>query len=97
MMSNMARSYKDFQGGSKIGMFKIRLNEDKVIFKHPYRRSEKEQQVLKKITDELLELGRIRLSESEHSSPFFGKLKGDGTVRPMLDFRLLNSITQKED
>ena len=95
---NVAYTYKDLKGGSKVEEFKIRLkDQDKIVFTHPYRKSEKEKSESKMITDELLEAGILRYSTSPHSSPFFLVKKPGKAYRPVEDFKLLNSITIKED
>ena len=92
-----ALNYKDLQGGSQIGEFKIDLIEDKIMYIHPYRRSEVETQVMANIADELLEAGIISLSTSPHCSPFFVIKKKDGSYRPIIDYRQLNKNTKRID
>ena len=95
MRKNMASNYQELKGGCKIGEFNIKLLEDKVVFKQPYKRSEKEKLEMRKATDELLAAGIISLSTSAYSSPFFRVKKKGGTFRPVFDYKELNAITEK--
>ena len=54
-----------------------------------------EQAELDKWIDEELRKGYIRPSKSPNSSPFFFVKKKDGTLRPVQDYRRLNSFTVK--
>ncbi|CAF0778387.1 unnamed protein product [Brachionus calyciflorus] len=90
IIEDLATKYKDLKGGYKVGQFKIRLKEDRVIFKHTFRQSETEKREMrKKETDELLEAGIIRISDSPYSSPFFIVKKKDGSYKPVIDFKEL--------
>ena len=94
--ANTAFSYDDLKGGCKVGNFKIKLTSDKIVFRYPYKRSEKEKLEMRKVTDQLLKAGIIRLSNSPYSSPFFIAKKKDGSYRPIIDYKQLNAITEKE-
>ena len=52
-----------------------------------------EQKDLDKFIEEHLQTGRIRPSKSPIASPFFFVKKKDGSLRPVQDYRYLNSIT----
>ena len=67
--------------------------------KSPHRKlyplSPVEQTELDKFLDENLSSGRIRPSKSPLAAPFFFIKKKDGSLRPVQDYRYLNSITVK--
>jgi Reverse transcriptase (RNA-dependent DNA polymerase) len=57
--------------------------------------SRDEQIQLQVFLDENLRTGRIRPSKSPMASPFFFIKKKDGSLRPIQDYHLLNSMTVK--
>lgn len=50
-----------------------------------------------KVTNKLLDAGIVRITDSPNSFPFLMKKKKDGTFRSVIDYRMLNRITEKED
>ncbi len=60
---------------------------------YPTTQSEKE--ALNEFVKEQLAKGYIRPSKSPYSSPFFSIKKKDGKLRPVQDYRQLNSLTVK--
>ena len=96
IIKNTANNFLDLKGGARVSKFKIKLKEDKVVFKYPYRRSEIERVKLKKFADELFQAGLIRHSTSPFCSPYF-LIERNGKKRGIIDFRELNKITEKED
>ena len=97
---NAASSLKDLNGGCKVGEFNIKIRpefKDKVIFRYPYKKSEKEKLELKKILKELEEAGIISVSTTPHNSPTHLVRKKDGKYRLVIDFRELNSMVEKKD
>ena len=52
-----------------------------------------EDTALDKFIDDQLEKGYIRPSQSPYTSPFFFIKKKDGTLRPVQDYRRINSWT----
>lgn len=60
-----------------------------------YPLSPNEQAELDKFLKEHMESGRIRPSKSPMASPFFFIKKKDGSLRPVQDYRKLNSMTIK--
>src|SRR6266702_2486966 len=60
---------------------------------YPMARGEEES--LREFIDEQLQKGYIRPSKSPYASPFFFIKKKDGKLRPVQDYRKLNSLTVK--
>ena len=60
-----------------------------------YPLSVAEQEQLDKFLEENLASGRIRPSKSPMASPFFFVKKKDGALRPVQDYRVLNTMTVK--
>ncbi len=76
--------------------FEINLNSNVRVAKKPYAVPYKLIDPLKKHINELLKLRIIRQSKSSYGSPAFVKLKPNGEVRGLRDYRELNSLTEKE-
>lgn len=73
----------------------IDTGEVEPIRSKPYRVSFKEQQVLRKLVDEMLEAGIIRQSRSHWASPVvLVKKKGTSDLRFCVDYRKLNKVTK---
>ncbi|CAF3112847.1 unnamed protein product, partial [Rotaria sp. Silwood2] len=62
----------------------------------PYRKSNKDQEILRKETEKLLKNGIIEHSTSPWSSPVVLVKKKDETTRFCVDYRRLNQITTKD-
>ena len=62
----------------------------------PYRKSNKDQEILNMETQKLLDKGIIEHSTSPWSSPVVLVKKKDGTTRFCVDYRRLNQITTKD-
>ena len=60
-----------------------------------YSVSKPEQEVLKDYIDDLLAQGYIRPSDSTLGSPLLFAKKKDGSLRPVIDYRKINSVTRK--
>ena len=69
----------------------------KPIAQRPYRQSPKEKEIVKKEIDKMLELGLIQPCQSSWSSPIVLVPKKDGTMRLTIDYRKLNSVTEKRE
>jgi hypothetical protein len=65
-------------------------------FRPLYNLSIKELKVLKEYIDEMKEKGFIRESKSPAGAPIFFTKKSDGSLRPCIDYRDLNSMTIKD-
>ncbi|CAF2655625.1 unnamed protein product [Rotaria sp. Silwood2] len=66
------------------------------IHTSPYRKSNKDPEILRKETEKLLKNGIIEQSTSPWSSPVVLVKKKDGTTRFCVDYRRLNQITTKD-
>ena len=78
--------------------FKIKLKEGTQPFKaKPYRSNPKLCKEITKEIQKLLEDGIIRHSTSNFTSPILLVLKPDGSYRPVIDYRLLNSKCIKDN
>ena len=62
-----------------------------------YPMTQAEDAALDKFIDEQLEKGYIRPSQSPYTSPFFFIKKKDGTLRPVQDYRRINSWTVRNN
>jgi Reverse transcriptase (RNA-dependent DNA polymerase) len=89
----------DISEPSKIDMVlknAIDTGTHRPIHTPPYRKSNKDQETLRKETDKLLKNGIIEHSTSPWSSPVVLVKKKDGTTRFCVDYRRLNQITTKD-
>lgn len=71
---------------------RVELREQKPFQFKPIRLSFAEKLKLRKIIDELLRLGRIRISDSEYCSPVILVKKKTGELRMCIDYRVLNKL-----
>lgn len=74
----------------------IETTTDRPIRSRPYRLSWEEEECLRKEIDQLLELGLIRPSKGEWTSPVFFVRKRSGALRLVVNYQRLNSITVKD-
>ena len=101
-MSNILWKYGqlfDIRKPSKIDItLKNAINTDahRPIHTAPYRKSNKDQEMLNKETQKLLKKDVIEHSTSPWSSPVVLVKKKDGTTRFCVDYRRLNQITTKD-
>ncbi len=89
----------DVSEPSKIDMIlknAIDTGTHRPIHTPPYRKSNQDQETLRKETDKLLKNGIIEHSTSPWSSPVVLVKKKDGTTRFCVDYRRLNQITTKD-
>ena len=61
-----------------------------------YRQTEKELTALKAFIDESLAKGYITEANSPYASPLFFRAKKDGKLRPIIDYRALNTWTVRD-
>ena len=71
----------------------IELGHDaQIVSQRPYRLPDTLRETVKKQINDLLETGKIELSESSWSSPMVQVPKPDGTTRIYVDYRRLNNL-----
>lgn len=80
----------------KTGQMEIKLTSPTPVVYRPYKLSYQEKLKVREMTDDLLDKGIIRKSQSEYASPIILVKKRDGSDRLCVDFRALNRITVKE-
>ena len=76
-----------------MGKFKIIVEDSRPIYKHPYRRSQKENEIIKEEIEELLKNGFIRKSKSPWGFPSMLVPKPNNQYRLVIDYRDLNKVT----
>ncbi|CAF0786973.1 unnamed protein product [Rotaria sordida] len=89
----------DIRKSSKINIVlknAINTGSHRPIHTPPYRKSNKDQEILRKETEKLLKNGIIEHSTSPWSSPVVLVKKKDETTRFCIDYRHLNQITTKD-
>ena len=90
-----AQSLDDLKEPCKFGSLSIKVTCDKPIFTPPYRRSEKEKELIDEEINRLLKAKIIRPSKSPWSAPVILVPKKDGSSRLCIDYRKLNKVTVK--
>ena len=83
-------------GNSTFQPHQITLEHDKPVWIPQYRQSEKEKKIIEETTKAQFESGVIERSTSPYNSPCMCVPKKDGTWRPVIDYRVINDITVKE-
>lgn len=83
-------------GCDKFSKMSIKLTADKTIFYRPYRMPHSERELVKDIVAKLKECDIVRDSNSPYSSPILLVSKPNGEKRLCIDYRKLNSITEKD-
>jgi transposase InsO family protein len=74
----------------------ISLESNKPVYRPPYRLSPREKQAAEDFVKEMLESGLIRESSSPYSSPLLFVKKKDGSLRAVIDYRMINKVTVKD-
>lgn len=74
----------------------IRLRDDFVVARNPYRLSASEREAVRNIVDELITSGVVRESQSPFASPIILVRKKEGSYRMCVDYRELNSHTIRD-
>lgn len=82
-------------GNTNIEM-KIKLTSDTSVCYRPYRLSYHEREVVRNIVKDLLENDIIEPTVSPYASPIILVKKKSGEIRMCVDYRKLNSITEKD-
>lgn len=78
------------------GSLEIRLLDmNKTVQRRPYRLSEDERQIVRNKIDQMLEATVIRPSSSPFASPMLLEKKKDGSDRLCIDYRELNTVSDK--
>ena len=77
--------------GRKLG---IKLTKDVVVNRPPYRIPHCHQEKLDNVIKTMLQQGVITRSTSDFNAPLIIVSKPGGEIRPCLDFRALNSVTE---
>ena len=83
-------------GCTDLLQMKIKLNSEQPVYRHPYRLSHSEQEIVKSKVSELLNAGIVQESESSFASPVILVKKKNGDYRLCIDYRALNAITIKD-
>ena len=86
----------DKPGRTEAAELCIRTGDSIPVRSHPYRIPPMWKEDVKKQMDQLLELGIIRPSTSPWSSSVVLAHKKDGGVRPCIDFRAVNAVTEPD-
>lgn len=101
-VKELLEKYRDcFVEHAGLGRVNIVSHEIKTVTEtpiksKPYRLTWTEEAQLKKELDHLLELGLIRPSQGEWTSPVLFVAKKDGSLRLCVDYRRLNKVTVKD-
>jgi reverse transcriptase-like protein/integrase-like protein/aspartyl protease len=101
LMTVLSHFPKIFASGSAVPpvnntTLQIRLRDDFIVNRNPYRMSASERKAVRDIIEDLLKNHIIRDSESEFASPILLVRKNDGSYRMCVDYRELNSHTIKD-
>src|ERR1043165_6966469 len=83
-------------GRTEIMQHRIYTENVPPIFQRPYEMSPKENEIIRKELDKMIEQGVIKPSQSPWASPVVLVRKKDGKIRFCVDFRKINSITKKD-
>ncbi|MFM7683964.1 MAG: RNase H-like domain-containing protein [Bacteroidota bacterium] len=90
-----AYEIEDLDKACNVKNFEIITTAETPIYQHPYRKSEKEREIINKEIEKMLKANIIRESNSPWSAPCIIVPKNDGSKRLCIDYRKLNKITVK--
>jgi hypothetical protein len=79
-----------------VGKHVIRTMDCPPVFTPPYRKSQKEREIIKEEVDLMLKLGIVERSTSAWNSPVIIVPKKDGSRRFVVDYRNVNSVIKNE-
>ena len=83
-------------GKSLFQPHKINLKHNDPIWIPQFRQSEAEKKIIEEVTQAQFKSGVIEKSVSPYNSPCMCVPKKDGTWRPVIDYRVINNVTIKE-
>ena len=83
-------------GTTTVIQHRVYTGDHPPISRPPYRNSNKENEVIQKEVEEMLDNDVIRQSNSPWSAPVVLVKKKDGSVRFCIDYRKLNEITKRD-
>ncbi|XP_055866617.1 uncharacterized protein LOC129922855 isoform X1 [Biomphalaria glabrata] len=94
ILSEFKDIISDIPGRAKVEEFKIKLVDTKPVTLKPYAVPIHLRDKVKQEIDSMLDLGIIGPTDSPYAAPVVIIKKKDGTLRPCIDFRKLNNVTE---
>jgi len=93
---NFAYSTEDLKNPCTVYKHEIKVTCTEPIYQQPYRRSQKDNELIRKEVQKMLKNGIIRISVSPWSSPVVIITSKDGSKRFCIDFRKVNLVTLRD-